>query len=302
MGSHRATARTDASAPSESTPHTSTHSSAAPYVGRRIADVAPDFSSDLTVTIPMIQPGKRRAPAPATAHRRLTRGLPSILGAAALAVAGVGAVASAGSYQVAAADTVLRPATAHLGHSGSTAVGQRAVTVSRNSSRDQVTAEQAAKERNQHLKSLNQQAAAQTKSLEDGQWVLPVPADVYHITGTFGATEIWSFHTGLDLACGIGTPIYAVADGTITEVGYSGNAGNRTWEVLADGTEIMYAHQSRFAVSPGDTVKRGQLIGYVGDTGRTTGPHLHIEVHPGGGDPVDPYAAMEAHGIDLLPE
>ena len=66
---------------------------------------------------------------------------------------------------------------------------------------------------------------------------------------------------------------------------------------LDDGTEIWYCHQNAFGVSVGDVVRPGEQIGYVGATGNVTGPHLHLEVRPGGGDPVDPYAALVHHGL-----
>jgi murein DD-endopeptidase MepM/ murein hydrolase activator NlpD len=83
----------------------------------------------------------------------------------------------------------------------------------------------------------------------------------------------------------------------VTETGYAGSYGNRTIETLPDGTELWYAHQNAFEVGVGDHVVPGQVIGQVGSTGNTTGPHVHIEVRPGAGDPVDPYAAMIAHGL-----
>ena len=85
-----------------------------------------------------------------------------------------------------------------------------------------------------------------------------------------------------------GSTIVSVAAGTVKSTGYEGSYGNRTIITLLDGTEVWYCHQSRFAVSPGDKVDPGQVIGYTGSTGNTTGPHLHIEIHPGGGDAVDP--------------
>jgi murein DD-endopeptidase MepM/ murein hydrolase activator NlpD len=129
--------------------------------------------------------------------------------------------------------------------------------------------------------------------------VLPVAQGVYHLTARFGDySPLWShFHTGLDFAAPTGTPIMAVAGGTITDVGYSGAYGNRTIERLPDGTELWYCHQNAFGTSVGATVRPGETIGYVGSTGNVTGPHLHLEVHPGGGDPVDPYAALVAHGL-----
>ena len=72
---------------------------------------------------------------------------------------------------------------------------------------------------------------------------------------------------------------------------------NRTVERLKDGTVLWYAHQNSIAAKPGEQVVGGQVIGYVGSTGNTTGPHLHLEVRPGGGDPVDPYQALSVRGV-----
>ncbi|MGZ4453266.1 MAG: M23 family metallopeptidase, partial [Nocardioides sp.] len=131
-------------------------------------------------------------------------------------------------------------------------------------------------------------------------WALPVVAGVYHLTGRFNdVSGLWaSVHTGLDFAAPTGTPIHAVAGGVITEVGSAGAYGNRTIETLPDGTEIWYCHQNEFGTTTGAKVSEDQVIGYVGSTGNTTGPHVHIEVRPGGGDPVDPDTALKAHGID----
>ena len=109
---------------------------------------------------------------------------------------------------------------------------------------------------------------------------------------------LWaSVHTGLDFAAPTGTPIYAVAGGVITETGWDGSYGNKTVERLPDGTELWYAHQSSIGVKVGQQVLGGQTIGAVGSTGNTTGPHVHLEVRPGGGDPVDPYQALVFHGV-----
>ena len=83
----------------------------------------------------------------------------------------------------------------------------------------------------------------------------------------------------------------------ITETGWAGAYGNRTVMTLEDGTELWYCHQSAFGVEPGDQVVGGQPIGLVGATGNTTGPHLHLEVRPGGGDAVDPFQALVVHGV-----
>ncbi len=130
-------------------------------------------------------------------------------------------------------------------------------------------------------------------------WQLPVSPGAYHLTSRFGqCSGLWSHcHTGLDFAAPSGTPIHAVAGGTITEAASSGAYGNRTIETLEDGTELWYCHQTSFAVSPGDDVRAGEVIGTVGSTGNTTGPHVHVEVRPSPDEPVDPYAAMVEHGL-----
>jgi murein DD-endopeptidase MepM/ murein hydrolase activator NlpD len=149
------------------------------------------------------------------------------------------------------------------------------------------------------LSALRGKAEQRAAQIRLHRWVLPITPGVYHLTARFGDySSLWAnFHTGLDFAAPTGTPIMAVAGGTITEVGYSGAYGNRTIETLPDGTQLWYCHQNEFATAVGDSVNPGQVIGYVGSTGNVTGPHLHLEVHPGGGDPVDPYPALVAHGL-----
>lgn len=131
------------------------------------------------------------------------------------------------------------------------------------------------------------------------QWVLPVTG--YTLSARFGqSSSMWSSgaHTGLDFAGPSGTEIVSVAAGTVTSVGYEGSYGNRTVVTLADGTDISYSHQSRFAVQVGDELLPGQLIGYTGATGNVTGPHLHLEVELPGSGTVDPEPVLREHGID----
>lgn len=85
-------------------------------------------------------------------------------------------------------------------------------------------------------------------------------------------------HKGVDLAAPSGTPIYATADGYVSKAEWFSSYGN--FVSIEHGAELQtrYAHMSRIAVAPGTRVKKGELIGYVGSTGRSTGPHLHYEV------------------------
>jgi murein DD-endopeptidase MepM/ murein hydrolase activator NlpD len=94
-------------------------------------------------------------------------------------------------------------------------------------------------------------------------------------------------HAGLDLAASYGSPIIAAADGRVVSAGWSGGYGNLVRIAHAGGLQTMYGHMSRIAAASGTMVHQGQLIGYVGSTGLSTGPHLHYEVLKDG-RPVDP--------------
>jgi murein DD-endopeptidase MepM/ murein hydrolase activator NlpD len=185
-------------------------------------------------------------------------------------------------------------------------LNDRTEAVSRDSRRDALEdaadeklveqAEQQARERNAALAKFAKQAEAQAAKIALNQWVLPV--DGYHLTAGFGDWGLWaSYHTGLDFAADYGSPIKAMAGGAVTEASYDGSYGNKVVITLDDGTELWFCHMSGFATSAGEVVRAGEVIGYLGDTGNTTGPHLHVEVRPGAGDPVDPYAAMLVHGL-----
>lgn len=87
-----------------------------------------------------------------------------------------------------------------------------------------------------------------------------------------------AFHPGIDISADRGTPVHATADGAVDSASYSGNYGNLVVIDHGFGIATRYGHLSRFAVRAGQPVKRGDLIGYVGSTGRSTSPHLHYEV------------------------
>jgi murein DD-endopeptidase MepM/ murein hydrolase activator NlpD len=103
------------------------------------------------------------------------------------------------------------------------------------------------------------------------------------LTGTFGGrsdpfTGEPGYHQGLDISTDKGQPVFATADGTVESASYTGDYGNLL--VLKHGFDLVtrYGHLSGFNVKPGQTVKRGAVIGYVGSTGRATGAHLHYEI------------------------
>jgi len=127
-----------------------------------------------------------------------------------------------------------------------------------------------------------------------GKSCLPV-ARGYSIAARFGQVGSWSrYHTGIDFSAAVGTPLRASASGVVTNAGIgqaSGWAGNYVAIKHADGTQTMMAHMSRVSVSEGQTVSACQVVGAIGMTGRTFGPHVHFEVYPAGVTPGDLYKA-----------
>jgi murein DD-endopeptidase MepM/ murein hydrolase activator NlpD len=117
-----------------------------------------------------------------------------------------------------------------------------------------------------------------------GQLIWPVSGPV---TGVFGEVRPGHLHSGIDIAVPEGTPIRAADSGRVALAAYTGGYGNYTCVQHTASMSTCYGHQSSFAVSSGASVTQGQVIGYSGNTGNSTGPHLHFEVRING-SPVDP--------------
>ncbi len=94
-------------------------------------------------------------------------------------------------------------------------------------------------------------------------------------------------HPGIDIASAVGTPVVATADGKVVQSGWSGGYGNMVQIDHGNGIVTIYGHNSRLAAYEGQTVKKGQVISYSGNTGASTGPHVHYEVRING-TAVDP--------------
>lgn len=158
------------------------------------------------------------------------------------------------------------------------------------------------------INNLKSRIAAQQKSYEEvnklvenkEQLLSHTPAiqpvankDLSRIASGFGSRidpvyKTVKFHYGLDFAAPQGTPIYATADGTVTTAGSTGNGyGNHVIIHHGYGYETLYGHMVRVKVRNGQAVKRGEVIGWVGSTGKSTGPHCHYEVHKYG-EKIDP--------------
>lgn len=135
---------------------------------------------------------------------------------------------------------------------------------------------------------------------------LPITSG-YSIAARFGQVGPWArYHTGLDFSSPVGTPLHAPAAGVVTNAGIgpaSGWAGNYVAIKYPDGTQTLMAHMSTTSVSVGQAVSACQLVGAVGVTGRSFGPHVHLEVYPAGVTPGDIYRAinpvpwLNAHGL-----
>ncbi len=114
---------------------------------------------------------------------------------------------------------------------------------------------------------------------------------------------IAKMHNGLDFTAPQGTPIYATGDGEVTTAGMGGGTGNHVIINHGYGYETVYMHMVRIKASVGQRVKRGEVIGWVGNTGASTGPHCHYEVHING-TPVDPvyffYNDLNAEEFDRM--
>jgi murein DD-endopeptidase MepM/ murein hydrolase activator NlpD len=128
-------------------------------------------------------------------------------------------------------------------------------------------------------------AAAEKERRERHKWVEPVAGATF--TSGFG----WRWgrmHNGNDFATPVGTPIVAMSSGTVTFVGQDGGYGNKIEIEYWDGSVSWYAHLNDFNVTVGQQVSPGDLVGHTGNTGSSTGPHLHLEIHPNGGPAINP--------------
>lgn len=125
----------------------------------------------------------------------------------------------------------------------------------------------------------------------------PLDTTAWRVSDAYGArtdpfTGKSAFHRGLDLACAAGTAVQAVQGGVVTAAAYSPSYGNHLRILHPDGCEARYAHLQYLYVRPGEVVQAGQTLGTVGQTGRATGAHLHLELWQQGAA-CDPAALLE---------
>lgn len=126
------------------------------------------------------------------------------------------------------------------------------------------------------------------------RWVNPLAHP--NLTSSFGYR--WGrLHAGLDFGTPVGTPLRAMSSGTVVKAGPAQGYGLKIEIRYWNGVVSYYGHLSAITVKVGQKVAPGTLVGASGNTGHSTGPHLHLEIHPGGGDAIDPKPWLRAHKI-----
>ncbi|MBT2491437.1 M23 family metallopeptidase [Streptomyces sp. ISL-96] len=149
-------------------------------------------------------------------------------------------------------------------------------------------------------------AAAKAKAKKAPSWQKPVKQ--YSLSATYGkGGGMWaSKHSGQDFAVPVGTPVDAVHGGTVVKAGPNGGGdgpayGNAIVIKHANGTYSQYAHLSKIQVTPGEKVKTGERIALSGNTGNSSGPHLHFEIRttPNYGTAINPVSFLRAEGVSI---
>ncbi|OAH13116.1 M23 family metallopeptidase [Streptomyces jeddahensis] len=238
---------------------------------------------------------RRRSPAKRSAL--LTVAVPSacVMGVAGIAAASVSNLGDDDSATAAAPDTSsVKPSVANNKldtqlQNLSADAGDFADRASRTQERIDLKAQQQAERK---------RAAEEAARKERLRPKFALPVAQHGLSAYYGQSGInWmSVHTGIDFPVSYGTPVMAATDGTV-RVQWNSAYGNMAIVTAKDGTETWYCHLSSHKISSGP-VKAGDVIAYSGNSGNSTGPHLHFEVRPGGGAAIDPLPWLRSHGIN----
>ncbi|MFF1485716.1 M23 family metallopeptidase [Streptomyces sp. NPDC058319] len=244
--------------------------------------------------------GRSRRRPPARRSALLTVAVPSVcvVGVAGIAAASVGSFTDDGKDTAAASASEahpVQPATANNKldtqlQSLSAGADDFADRASRTQERIDLKAQQEADRK---------KAAEEAERKERLRPKFALPVAQKGLSAYFGQAGVnWmSVHTGIDFPVWYGTTVMAATDGTV-RTQFNSAYGNMLILTAKDGTETWYCHLSRYQVVTGATVKAGQPIAFSGKSGNSTGPHLHFEVRPGGGAPINPLPWLRSHGLD----
>jgi murein DD-endopeptidase MepM/ murein hydrolase activator NlpD len=273
-----------------------------------VVDVTADHASESAASSPARPVSRSAAPRGGRGRRRtpakrsalLTVAVPSacvmsVAGIAAASVSGVsgGEETKDDTTSMAAAD-IVKPAVANneldtqLANLSADAENF-ADRASRTQERIDLRERQAAEKKKREEEAARREAARP-------KFVLPVAQR--GLSATYGQAGVnWmSMHTGIDFPVSYGTPVMAVTDGTV-RTQWNSAYGNMAIVTAADGTETWYCHLSSTRIRSG-SVQAGDVIAYSGNSGNSTGPHLHFEVRPGGGSAIDPMPWLRSHGVN----
>lgn len=271
-------------------------------------------TGELPAVTPLLDDQEETTPAPASraaarnasrSRRRtppkrsalLTIAVPSacVMGVAGIAAASVGTFSSDDGAATASAAQAVKPAAANNKldsqlESLSAGADDFADRASRTQERIDLKTQQEAEKK---------KAAAEAARKERLRPKYALPVAQRGLSAYFGQAGVnWmSVHTGIDFPVSYGTTVMAATDGTV-RTQWNSAYGNMLILTAKDGTETWYCHLSSYRVPSGTTVKAGQPIAYSGNSGNSTGPHLHFEVHPAGGAVIDPLPWLRSHGLD----
>ncbi|WP_437046843.1 M23 family metallopeptidase [Streptomyces sp. enrichment culture] len=245
--------------------------------------------------------GRSRRRQPAKRSALLTIAVPSacVMGVAGIAAASVGTLSGGGDDKdttASAADAQpVEPSTANSKldtqiASLSAGADDFADRASRAQERIDLRAQQEAEKR---------RAAEEAARKERLRPKFALPVAQHGLSAYYGQSGVnWmSMHTGIDFPVAYGTTVMAATDGTV-RTQWNSAYGNMMIVTAKDGTETWYCHLSSYRVPSGSTVKAGDPIAYSGNSGNSTGPHLHFEVRPAGGAAHDPLTWLRSHGLD----
>ncbi|GAA2163441.1 murein DD-endopeptidase MepM/ murein hydrolase activator NlpD [Humibacillus xanthopallidus] len=218
-------------------------------------------------------------------------------------VAGLGLAADPSAVAAAAANRSGARSSRDLARDAKTLIVSASIAGNETAAQAKAKADQAAAEKAAQAKA---KAQADAKAKADAKkralavahrWVMPVSG--YTLTSGFGFR--WGkMHPAQDLACPVGTPVHALSSGTVIFAGWSNEGYGYMVKIQYwDGTVSWMAHNSRLLVSLGDKVVPGQTVSYSGSTGNSTGPHVHLEIHPGDGSAVAPRTWLAKRGVQL---
>ncbi|WP_406198561.1 M23 family metallopeptidase [Streptomyces europaeiscabiei] len=242
---------------------------------------------------------RSRRKAPAKRSALLTVAVPSacVMGVAGIAAASVGATSddTETTASIKSDATAVKPSTAN--NQLDTQLESLSAEADDFADRASRTQERIDLKAQQELEQKKAAAEAARKERLRPKFALPVAR--HGLSAYYGQSGVnWmSLHTGIDFPVSYGTAVMAATDGTV-RTQWNPAYGNMVIVTAKDGTETWYCHLSTYKVASGTTVQAGDTIAYSGNSGNSTGPHLHFEVHPAGGSAIDPLPWLRSHGLD----